>query len=73
MKARTNMRLLRENRGYTLRQVGEWANIPFGLLSLMERGKMLPTDDELLALCETLKSTADIIYPDEELRKVLAE
>ena len=73
MKVGTNLALLRSNRGYTLRELGEKTGINFSELSKMERGLMIPTDDQLLELCRVLKSTADMIYPSDELRRVLAE
>ena len=73
MKVRTNLRLLRDTAGLSLRQLGEHTGINFSELSKMERGKAIPTNDELLRICRALNCTEDMLYPDPETRKVLAE
>ena len=73
MKVRTNMRLLIDNRGSSLRKIHDATGINISRLSYMARGRALPTDEELEEICLALQVTADMIYPDDELRKVLAE
>lgn len=73
MKVRTNMRLLRENRGLSLRQLNELTGLHFSNLASMERGERVPTNEEVEKICAALGVTFDLLYPDEELRRVLAE
>lgn len=67
------MRLLRDNRGLSLRQLDERTNISFSQLSQMERGYHVPTDKELERICIALEVTPEMVYPDANLRKALAE
>lgn len=73
MRVRTNMRLLRDNRKLSLRQLEKLTEINFSLLSQMERGYHVPTDQEAEKICAALGATFDLLYPDPELRRVLAE
>jgi transcriptional regulator with XRE-family HTH domain len=73
VKARNNLRLLRDNRGFSLRKLGEVSGIDFGSLSKIERGRSIPTDVQLEKLCAALGVTVDLLYPDDELRRALAE
>jgi transcriptional regulator with XRE-family HTH domain len=73
MKVRTNLKLLRDTSGLSLRQLQEATGIPFSELSKMEHGKAVPTDLELLRLCPALQCTVDMLYPDPDTRKALAE
>ena len=67
------MRLLIDNRGSSLRKLHDETGINISRLSYMSRGTALPTDKELESICLALQVTPDMIYPDDELRKVLAE
>lgn len=67
------MRLLRDNRGLSLRQLDKLTDISFSQLSQMERGYHVPTDEEVEKICAALEVTFDLLYPDAELRRVLAE
>lgn len=60
MRIRTNLRLLRAGR--PLRQVAELAGIDRGLLSRFERGRALPSDQQLQRL-ELVYGPADGWYP----------
>lgn len=73
MRVRTNLRLLIENRGCRLRELEEKTGINISRLSYMQRGISLPTNEELEAICLALRVTADMIYPDPEIQKILAE
>ncbi len=73
MKVRTNMRLLRQNRRLSLRQLDDLTKIDFSILASMERGYRVPTDLEVEKICAALGVTFDLLYPDPELRRVLAE
>jgi transcriptional regulator with XRE-family HTH domain len=73
LKVRTNMALLIKNRGSSLRKLNDATGINISRLSYMQRGAALPTDKELEAICLALQVTADMIYPDPETQKVLAE
>lgn len=67
------MRLLRDNRKLSLRQLQELTEINFSQLSQMENGHHVPTDQEAERICAALGVTFDLLYPDPELRRVLAE
>jgi transcriptional regulator with XRE-family HTH domain len=67
------MKLLRDNRGFSLRQLGEATGIRFQDLGLMERGIQTPTNEQLEQICVALGVSADMIYPDPRIMEVLAE
>lgn len=48
------LRLYRENKGQNLVEVASQANISVSMLSQIERGKVMPSIDTLLAVCEAL-------------------
>lgn len=73
LKARNNLKLLRDNRRLSLRQLAEVTGIDFGTINKIERGIAIPNDKQLEALCAALKVTSDLLYPDDELRRALAE
>ncbi len=73
MKVRTNLKLLRDSAGLSLRELQAETGILPSELSKMERGKLVPTDEEIIKLCAALNCTVDMLYPDPQLRKVLAE
>jgi transcriptional regulator with XRE-family HTH domain len=71
MGVRSNLKVFRNNRGFTVRQLGEAAGIPFGHVSAFENGRMNPTLDELERLCKALHVTPEDIYPDPAVRNVV--
>jgi transcriptional regulator with XRE-family HTH domain len=71
MKSYTNLKIMRENRGYTVRALGEITGIPFSYIASIERGRMNPTGEELERLCKALHVTLDDLYPNPEIRKLL--
>lgn len=73
MKARSNLRPLMDSKRSSCRKLGKAAGVPGSYISLMARGLMIPTNDQLLKICAALNVTYDTIYPDEDLRRVLAE
>jgi transcriptional regulator with XRE-family HTH domain len=73
VKVRTNLKILRDTAGLSLRQLGSATDIRFAELSRMEHGLSIPTDKEILRICQELKCTFEMLYPDPETRKALAE
>lgn len=52
------MRELREAAGLTLRELGRRCGLHSPTLSLIERGRLVPTDSELAAIAEGLGAEA---------------
>jgi transcriptional regulator with XRE-family HTH domain len=73
MKVRTNLKILRDTAGISLRDLQEMTGISYSQIHKMEHGKAVPTDQEVIRLCAALSCTYDMLYPDPELRRVLAE
>lgn len=73
MKIRTNLPLLIKNRNLSLRQLSQLTGIPRTYLVYFRDGRMVPSDEQLEAICQALKVTPDLIYPDDDVRRVLAE
>lgn len=73
MRIRTDLPLLLRNRNLSVKRLSEITGIPRTYLIYIVDGRMTPTDEQLEAICRALKVTSDLIYPDPELRRVLAE
>lgn len=58
------LRLVRERRGLTLREVAEKAGVSESLISQIERNKVSPAIDTLLSLLEALDVDIDYIFQD---------
>lgn len=73
MKIRTDLPLLLRNRNLTVKKLSELTGIPRTYLIYIVDGRMVPTDVQLEEICRVLKVTSDMIYPDCDIRRVLAE
>jgi len=72
MRVRTDLPLLMENRDINQMDLSEITGIPRVYIVYIVNGRMLPNNDQLEKICQALKVTSDMIYPDPELRKCLA-
>ena len=73
MKIRTNLPLLLTTSGVSLGELERRTGISRCYLSWYKAGRMIPSDAELLEICQVLNVTVDMLYPDPDLRKALAE
>ena len=73
MRARNNLPLLIRNRNLSVRKLSEVTGIHRCYVGWIAQGRMVPTDEELERICRVLKVTADMVYPDPEILRVLAE
>lgn len=73
MKAPNLLGLILQTKGCSRRKLAHLTGIPRTYISDIASGRRLPTDEELLRICQTLGVTPEMIYPNPELRKVLAE
>lgn len=73
MRIRTDLPLLLKNRGLSVKRLSELTGIPRTYLGYIVDGRMVPSDIQLEEICRVLRVTSDMIYPNPELRKVLAE
>lgn len=70
---RSNLKILRENKGISQRELERQIGIPHQYISLMEDKRLLATREEALRLCEYFGTTFDFLYPDPEIRKLITE
>jgi len=73
VRIRTDLPLLLKNRNLSVVRLSELTGIPRTYLVYIVSGRMAPSDEQLEAICQALKITSDMIYPNPELRKALAE
>lgn len=73
MRIRTNLPLLLRNRNLSIKKLSQLTGIPRTYLVYIVDGRMAPTDEQLEEICRALKVTSDLVYPDDEIRRVLAE
>jgi len=73
LKVKTDLPLLLKNRGISVKRLSEITDIPRVYLHYIVNGKMVPTDEQLEAICQTLQITSDMVYPSPETRKALME
>ncbi|MFA4972877.1 MAG: helix-turn-helix transcriptional regulator [bacterium] len=60
------------NRDMTQTELSEITGIPRVYIVYIVGGKMLPDDTQLEKICQALKVTSDMIYPDPAMRDILA-
>lgn len=73
MRARNDLVLLMKNRRVNGKQLAESTGISPAFISYIVNGRMVPTDDELEAICADLGVTPAQIYPDDSMREALTE
>ena len=73
MHIHNNLASLMKNRSIKGKDLAELADIPPSEISEGVNGKRVFRDDQLERLCDALGVTVDQIYPDNQLRKALAE
>lgn len=73
MKAPNVLGLLLKANGLSRRQLASKTGIPRSYINDIASGRRLPTDDELLKICQALGVTPEMIYPNPELRRALME
>lgn len=73
MKAHNVLSIILQVNGLSRRQLASRTGIPRSYICDIVSGRRLPTDEELLRICQVLGVTPEMIYPNPELRKVLAE
>ncbi|KQB18610.1 transcriptional regulator [Bacillus thuringiensis] len=56
--------LLRKNRGFSQRELGELLNCSHSLVNLMENGKLQPTTAKLLGISSIFKVSIDELFID---------
>lgn len=73
----TLLRELRENKGWTLRILGEKIDLDHTLLSKIERGERMPTKEQINAFCKMYKGQKEAIMiawlSDQLVQKVQDE
>jgi transcriptional regulator with XRE-family HTH domain len=67
MRVACNLRELRKRRGLGLRETAERAGVNRGVLSSIERGRMLPSDDQVPGLEKAYGAAAATWYSPEVL------
>jgi transcriptional regulator with XRE-family HTH domain len=72
MQIRTDLPLLLDNRNMTQTELSEMTGIPRVYIVYIVGGRMLPDDKQLEKICQALKITSDMIYPDPAMRDILA-
>ena len=73
MKAHNVLGLLLAVNGISRRQLAAKAGIPRSYVNDIVSGRRIPTDEELLRICQALGVTPEMIYPNPELRRALKE
>ncbi|MDI6822542.1 MAG: helix-turn-helix transcriptional regulator [Actinomycetota bacterium] len=73
MKAHNVLGLLLKINGLSRRRLADQTGIPRSYINDIASGRRIPTDEELLRICQALGVTPEMIYPNPELRKALAE
>ncbi|MCK9602153.1 MAG: helix-turn-helix domain-containing protein [Sphaerochaeta sp.] len=72
MQIRTDLPLLMANRDMTQTELSIITGIPRVYIVYIVGGRMLPDDSQLEKICQALKVTSDMIYPDPAMRDILA-
>lgn len=65
------IRLVRERRGMTLKEVGAEANVSESLVSQIERNKVSPSVDTLMAITDALDIDAEYLFRDYRKKRKL--
>ncbi len=63
------IRLVRERRGMTLKEVGAAANVSESLVSQIERNKVSPSVDTLMAITDALDIDAEYLFKDYKKKR----
>lgn len=63
------IRLVRERRGMTLKEVGAQANVSESLVSQIERNKVSPSVDTLMAITDALDIDAEYLFRDYKKKR----